>query len=751
MILRTALFTLLVAFNLGFSQQSKSIYLDDSQPIEKRVEDALSKMTLDEKIAMIHAQSKFSSPGVARLGIPGFWTTDGPHGIRPEVLWDEWDQAGWTNDSIIAYPALTALSATWNQDMAKLYGKSLGEEARFRGKDILLGPGVNIYRTPLNGRNFEYMGEDPFLSSKMVVPYVQGLQSNGVAACVKHYALNNQEKYRHTSNVIVSDRALYEIYLPPFKAAVQEGDAWTIMGAYDYYKNQQATHNKYLINSILKGEWGFKGAVISDWGAANNTEDAIHNGLDLEFGSWTDGLSNGASNAYDNYYLANPYKELIKSGKVGTKELDDKVRRLLRLAFHTTMKKDRPLGSIASAEHIAAAKKIGEEGIVLLKNDHQTLPLNLAKTKKIAVIGENAIKMMTVGGGSSSLKVKYEKLPLDGFKTRFVSNAEVVFARGYVGDTTGEYNGVVTGQNLKDDRSAKEILDEAVNVAKNADFVIFVGGLNKSDHQDAEGMDRQSLGLPYNQDEVIRALAKANKNFAVVLISGNAVSMPWIKEVPAIVQGWYLGSEAGNALASILVGDANPSGKLPFTFPVKLDDNSAHQLGEYPGNKEDIAQGKGKDQKNLVNIHYNEDILVGYRWHDTKKIKPLFSFGHGLSYTTFEFGKLKSDKTKINANDSITFTTSVKNTGNRAGAEVVQLYISDLKSSLLRPEKELKGFEKVYLEPGETKTVSITIDKGALSFFDDKKHQWIAEPGDFEALVGNSSSDIKSKLKFTLQ
>jgi len=487
---------------------------------------------------------------------------------------------------------------------------------------------------------------------------------------------------------------LYEIYLPPFKAAVQEGDAWTIMGAYDYYKNQQATHNQYLINDILKGEWGFKGAVISDWGAANNTEHAIHNGLDLEFGSWTDGLSNGASNAYDNYYLANPYKALIKSGKVGTKELDDKVRRLLRLAFHTTMNKNRPIGSIASADHIAAAKKIGEEGIVLLKNDHQTLPVNLSETKKIAVIGENAIKMMTVGGGSSSLKVKYEQSPLDGIKKRFGKNAEVVYARGYVGDTTGEYNGVVTGQNLKDDRSPKEILDEAVKVAKEADFVIFVGGLNKSDHQDAEGMDRLSLGLPYNQDEVIRALAKVNKNFAVVFVSGNAVAMPWINEVPAIVQGWYLGSEAGNALASVLAGDANPSGKLPFSFPVKLEDNSAHQLGEYPGNKNDIAQGKGKDQKNLVNIHYNEDILVGYRWHDTKKIKPLFCFGHGLSYTTFEFGKLSADKTTINSNDTVTFTVSVKNTGKRAGAEVVQLYISDLESSLPRPLKELKGFEK---------------------------------------------------------
>jgi beta-glucosidase len=349
------------------AQQAKPIYLDDSKPIEERVENALSKMTLDEKIAMIHAQSKFSSPGVPRLGIPEFWTTDGPHGVRPEVKWDEWDQAGWTNDSIIAYPALTALSATWNRNMSKIYGVSLGEEARYRRKDILLGPGVNIYRTPLNGRNFEYMGEDPFLTSQMVVPYIKGLQSNGVAACVKHYALNNQETYRHTSNVIVDDRALYEIYLPPFKAAVQDGDSWTIMGAYDLYKGQYATHNQYLINDILKGEWGYKGVVISDWGATSDTKQAIFNGLDLEFGTWTDGLAAGTKNAYDNYYLANPYKELILSGKVGTKELDDKVRRLLRLAFHTTLNKNRPLGSVASAEHIDAARKIGEEGIVLFK------------------------------------------------------------------------------------------------------------------------------------------------------------------------------------------------------------------------------------------------------------------------------------------------------------------------------------------------------------------------------------------------
>lgn len=727
------------------------IYLDDSKPVEQRVKDALSRMTLEEKVAMLHAQSKFSSSGVPRLGIPEFWTTDGPHGVRAEVKWDEWDQAGWTNDSIIAYPALTALSATWNKKMSWNYGKALGEEARYRKKDILLGPGVNIYRTPLNGRNFEYMGEDPFLTSKMVVPYIQGVQSNGVATSVKHYALNNQEMFRHTSNVKVDDRALYELYLPAFKAAVTEGDSWTIMGAYDMYKGQYASQNQYLLNDILKGEWNYKGVVVSDWGAVNNTEQAIKNGLDLEFGSWTNGLSAGTKNAYDNYYLAQPYLNLIKSGKVGTKELDDKVTRLLNLAYKTTMNKNKPLGNVGSEDHKAVAKQVGEEGIVLLKNQNNVLPIDLNKVKTIAVIGENAIKMMTVGGGSSSLKAKYETLPLDGIKSRFGKQAEVKFARGYVGDPGGEYNGVKSGQDLKDDRSAEVILNEAVELAKKSDFVIFVGGLNKADHQDAEGVDRESYGLPYNQDKVIAALSKANKNFAVVLVSGNAVAMPWIKDVPAIVESWYLGSEAGNSLASVLAGDANPSGKLPFTFPVKLEDNSAHQLGEYPGNKEELAAGKGKDQKNPINITYNEGIFVGYRWHDTKKIKPLFSFGHGLSYTTFEFGKAKADKTTIGQDDKITFTFKVKNTGKKAGAEVAQLYISDLKSSLPRPTKELKGFEKVFLNAGEEKEVSITVDKAALSFFDADKHAWIAEPGDFEALIGNSSDAIKTKVKFTLK
>ncbi len=733
----------------GYAQAQTPVYLDDTKPVEQRIEDALSRMTLEEKIGMIHAQSKFSSPGVPRLGIPEFWMTDGPHGIRPEVLWDEWEQAGWTNDSCIAFPALTGLAASWSEEMSLLYGQSIGEEARYRKKDVLLGPGVNIYRTPLNGRNFEYMGEDPYLASKMVVPYIQGVQANGVAVCVKHYALNNQEFNRHTTNVILDDRALYEIYLPAFKAAVQEGKAWTIMGAYNLYKNQHACHNEYLINDILRGEWGFDGVVVSDWGGTHNTYQAIMNGLDMEFGSWTDGLSSGRSNAYDNYYLAYPYLEMIQSGKVGTKELDDKIRRILRLAFRTTMDKNKPFGSLASPEHGMAARKIAQEGIVLLQNKNNVLPIDLNRAPKIAVIGENALKMMTVGGGSSSLKVRYEISPLDGLKDRVGSAANIVYARGYVGDPGGEYNGVVTGQDLTDNRSEDELIAEAVQVAQGADYVIVFGGLNKSNHQDCEDSDRYGLELPYAQDKLMSALAKVNKNLVFVNISGNAVAMPWVNEVPAIVQGWYLGSEAGSALASVLVGDVNPSGKLPFSFPVKLTDNGAHKLGEYPGNKVELEQSRHRGD--TINETYHEGIFVGYRWLDKEKIKPLFSFGHGLSYTTFEYGKVTADKKDMGVDDTITFTVNVKNTGNREGMEIVQLYISDLKSSLPRPVKELKGFKKISLQPGEEKTVSITVDKAALSFFDADKHDWVAESGDFEALIGASSTDIRSKVKFKLR
>ena len=724
---------------LSVSFAQTPVYLDESKPMEQRIDDALARMTLDEKIAVIHAQSKFSSPGVKRLGFPDLWTDDGPHGVRPDVLWDEWVQAGQTNDSCVAFPALSCLAATWNPALSQLYGESLGEEALYRGKNVMLGPGVNINRTPFNGRNFEYMGEDPWLASCMVVPYIQGLQSKGVAACVKHYALNNDEEYRHQVNVIVSDRALHEIYLPAFKAAVQEGGAWAIMGSYNLYQNQHNCHNAILLNKILKQDWGFDGVVLSDWGGCHNTEEAIMNGLDLEFGSWTDGLMMGATNAYDNYYMALPYKRLIQEGKYSTKELDEKVRRVLRLFYRTTMNRHRPFGFLCSESHYQAALKIAQEGIVLLKNDRELLPVKNAK--RILVVGENAIKMMTVGGGSSSLKVQKEILPLDGIKARFAA-AAVDFARGYVGDTVQSYNGVTVGRSLYDLRSAEELTAEAVAKAKNADVVIFIGGLNKSNYQDCEGHDRQTYGLPYGQDQLVEALVKANPNLVYVNISGNAVAMPWAKKVPAIVQGWFIGSEAGEALASVLAGDVNPSGKLPFTWYARLEDCGAHATGSYPGTWRDGHQ--------IIDEAYKEDIFVGYRWTDKQHIKPLFPFGYGLSYTTFKVSNLRADKKEMTADDQLTITADVKNVGFSAGAEVMQLYIGDTKSSQPRPVKELKGFKKVYLEPGETQQVSFTIDRSALSFYDEKTGDWTAEPGEFVAMVNNSSAPTHNLIRFML-
>ena len=742
-----------VAFATSQAQQTTNrlpIYLDQTKSEEQRIDDAISRMTLAEKIRIIHAQSKFSSAGVPRLGFPDFWTDDGPHGVRPDVLWDEWEQAGQTNDSCVAFPALTCLAASWNPQMSRIYGEALGEEALYRGKDMILGPGVNINRTPLNGRNFEYMGEDPFLASVMVVPYIQGLQSKGVAACVKHYCLNNDEEYRHQVNVIVSDRALHEIYLPAFKAAVEKGKTWGIMGSYNLYKNEHNCHNQWTLNKILKGDWKYDGVVVSDWGGAHDLEQSVKNGLDIEFGTWTDGLTMGATNAYDNYYLSLPYMRAIQEGKFTQKELNDKVRRVLRLFYRTTMNPNRPHGFLCSESHYAAARQIAEEGIVLLQNKNNVLPINTQKAKRVLVVGENAIKMMTVGGGSSSLKVQREISPLEGLKARLAKDGiDVDYARGYVGDVTGNFNGVTTGQNLNDNRSEAELIAEAIEKAKTADYVIMFGGLNKSDFQDCEGHDRKQFELPYNQDKLIEALTKANKNFVYVNISGNAVAMPWKEKVAGIVQGWFIGSESGEALASILTGDANPCGKLPFTWVNSLNEVGAHALNTYPGTWR--KEGGTKTKGNIIDEEYKEGIYVGYRWTDKERIKPTFAFGHGQSYTQFAISNLRSDKSDLTQDDTIAFTVNVKNTGKRAGSEVVQLYIHDVKSSVDRPKKELKGFQKVYLQPGENKDVTITINKEALSFYDELSSSWKAEAGKFEALVGNASDNLKLKKVFELK
>ena len=718
-------------------------YLNPNAPIEERVEDALSRMTLEEKVGMTTAQSKFSSRGVPRLGIPEVWHTDGPHGIRPEVLWDEWDQAGWTNDSCTAFPALINLAATWDKEMSMLYGTSIGEEARYRKKDILLGPGVNICRTPYNGRNFEYMGEDPFLSGKMVVPYVQGVQQNGVAACVKHYAVNNQEFQRTQSNSVVDDRTLHEIYLPAFKAAVQEGNAWAIMGSYNLYNGQFNCYNKKLLVDILKNDWGFDGVVVSDWGGCRDDEEAVLNGLDIEMGTWTNGLSGAASDSYRNYHMADPYLKGLREGKYTTKELDDKARRILRTIFRTSMRPEPNYGRFVCPEHYQAARDIAAAGVVLLKNDNNLLPMNVKEGAKIVLVGENAVKKMVVGGGSSNLKTAYEVNPLEGIQNAYSDKAEVVWVRGYVGDTSTSYNAVDTGQDLTDNRTPEVLIAEAVEAAKGADYVIFVGGLNKSAHQDTESYDRLQLDLPYAQEDVIRALAQVNDNLIVVNISGSPVSMPWADEVDAIVQGWYGGTESGNALADVLSGKINPSGKMPFTVPYKYEDGPIKTERQYPGIKEEGDE--------FWQTHYDEGIYVGYRWYEAKQIPVQWAFGHGLSYTTFEYGQAKAAKASMTADGKMTISVDVKNTGDREGAEVVQLYIADPASSIDRPVKELKGFEKITLKPGESKTVSFEIAADALSYYSVEDNGWKAEAGEFQALIGPSSADIRTTASFELK
>ena len=724
------------------NQAQRPVYLDPNAPVEERVEDALSRMTLEEKVGMTTAQSKFSSRGVPRLGIPEVWHTDGPHGIRPEVLWDDWDQAGWTNDSCTAFPALINLAATWDKEMSLLYGRSIGEEARYRKKDILLGPGINICRTPLNGRNFEYMGEDPFLAGQMVVPYVKGVQENGVAACVKHYAVNNQEFQRTQSNSVVDDRTLYEIYLPAFKAAVVEGNAWAIMGSYNLYNGQFNCHNKKLLVDILKGEWGFDGVVVSDWGGCRISEEAILYGLDIEMGTWTNGLRGAASNSYRNYHMADPYLKGLREGKYTTKELDDKVRRILRVIFRTSMRPEPNYGRFVCPEHYQAARDIAAAGVVLLKNEDNTLPLNVPEGGKIVLVGENVVKKMVVGGGSSNLKTAYEINPLEGLQNAYGDKAQIVWERGYVGDTSTSYNLVDTGQDLSDDRTPEQLIAAAVEAAKDADYVIFVGGLNKSKNQDNESTDRLQITLPYGQEEVIDALSKVSKKLVVVNISGSPVAMPWADKADAIVQGWYGGTESGNALADVLTGKVNPSGRLPFTVPYRYEDGPIKTQAQYPGIKEEGDQ--------FWQTHYSEGVYIGYRWYSTKGIEVQFPFGHGLSYTTFEYANVKADKSEMTADQKLLVSVDVTNTGSVDGAEIVQLYINDVQSSIDRPVKELKNFEKVYLKAGETKTVTFEVDAQDLSYFDADKHEWVAEPGDFKVLLGSTSEDIRSIVNFKL-
>lgn len=612
--------------------QTQPTYLNPQAPIEERVQDALARMTTHEKIQILHAQSKFSSAGVPRLGIRQLMMSDGPHGVRAEVDWNSWNTANWTNDSIVAFPSLTCLAASWNRSLSAVYGNAVSEEFAFRGKDVLLGPGTTICRMPLNGRSFEYMGEDPYLAGEMAVPYIQAAQHNGVACCLKHFALNNQEVDRFTVNVHVGERALREIYLPAFKKCIDAG-LWTIMGSYPIWNGEHLCHNDSLLNKILKKEWGFDGCVISDWGGTHDTWQAALNGLDIEMGTDTNGKTEDNSKGYNTYRLADPFERLINEGKIPMEVLNEKAACVLRLIFRTSMNPQKAIGSQCSEAHYAACQAIGEEGIVLLKNAQGILPLKPEKYRRILVVGDNATRNMSEGGGSSELKTKFDISPLEGLKALY--GDKIIYAQGYCAGRA-LYDAV----DPIDSTQQAALKAEALEKARQADLIIFIGGLNKNHRQDCENGDRTDYNLSYGQNELIAALAKVQKNLVVVTFGGNAFATPWIDHVKAMLHCWYLGSMSGTTLANIVSGKVNPSGKLPVTFARKQTDYPCFQFGKrgYPG-----VDG---------HVYYDEGIYVGYRHFNTKHVAPQFPFGYGLSYTTFRYGSPTLSATSLSATDS---------------------------------------------------------------------------------------------------
>jgi len=709
-------YTSILLITLSWANQA-SAQKNLSTANEAKITAIMKRMTLEEKVGMLHANSSFTSAGVKRLGIPELVMSDGPHGVRLE------HGRGWTalpnvNDAGTYLPTGNTLAATWNRSLGYAYGTVLGSEAKYRGKDVILGPGINIMRSPLNGRNFEYQSEDPYLVSQMVVGYIKGVQSQGISACVKHYAANNEEVDRNTVNVLMSERALREIYLPGFKAAVTLGGVNTVMGSYNKFRGQYATENSYLINDILKGEWGFKGVLMSDWGAVHDTREALENGTDLEMGSdiGTPPLK------FNKFYLGDTVVTLVKKGVIPVALVDDKVRRILRVMFSTEMIGGRRTpGAYNTKAHQQTALKVAEEGIVLLKNDAQILPLKSASIKTLAVIGENAARPNAMGGGSSQVKAKYEVTPLQGLKNLLGSTTHIDYAQGYK---------IARGQ-LADEQMIKQAADAA---AKADAAIIFCGWTHGYDYNkwddnayDAEAVDKPSLEMPFGQNELIKAVLKANPKTVIVLMGGGPIDISrWVDQSKAIVEGWYPGMEGGNALAKILFGKVNPSGKLPMTFPKKLEDSPAHKLGEFPG-----VNGT---------VHYNEGIFVGYRYFDTYHVEPQFPFGHGLSYTRFKYSGMMIKK-ELGKTASVSLT--IKNTGKTAGAEVVQFYVKEDKPLVERPDKELKSFEKVFLKPGESKTITVKLDTSSFSYYNEQDKKWTADAGQYHILAGSSSRDIR--------
>lgn len=720
-----------IACGLFLNAAAASSQVTDKEKVqmEQRIEKLIKKMTLEEKVGLLHGNSKFYVAGVERLGIPEWSLSDGPHGVRAEINRHDWAYAGWTNDSASYFPTGTAFAAAWNPELAYRRGEVLGEEARWRKKDVLLGPGVNIIRSPLCGRNFEYMSEDPYMNSVLAVAYIKGLQSRDVACSVKHFAVNNQETNRTTVDVECSERALREIYLPAFKAAVQEGGALTVMAAYNKFRGEFCAENNYLVRKILRNEWGFDGVYVTDWGAAHSTVPSMEAGLDLEMGTLID--------KYEDWYYANPLIEAVKSGKIPMSLVDEKVGDVLRVMIKTNVldpKKRFGPGSMNTKEHQQATYDAAAEAIVLLKNQNNLLPLDFSSIKSLAVIGDNATRKHSNGGLSSEIKAVYEVTPLEALRAKWGDKVDIRFAQGYEKLSTfveGSNNGQSSGTFSSKTQESDALLKEAVEVARTSDVALLVCGLNHD--YDTESFDRLNMDIPYGQVELIQEVVKANPRTIVVMIAGSPLNMAAVDICsPAIVWAWFNGMEGGNALVDVLSGKVNPSGKMPFTTPVSLDQSPAHALGNFPG----------RDLK----VNYEEDILVGYRWFDTKGLPVVYPFGYGLSYTTFNYSNLNTDKKTYDQADTIQATFTLTNTGDREGAEVAQLYVSDPVCSVMRPVKELKGFKKVFLKPGESRRITLDIPVSSLAFYSEAQSQFVVEPGEFILQLGASASDIKQRI-----
>ncbi|MCI9844346.1 glycoside hydrolase family 3 C-terminal domain-containing protein [Flavobacterium pectinovorum] len=711
------------------SKVAQNTYLgkDMKNDHDAEIDQLISQMTLEEKIGMLHGNSMFANAGVKRLGIPELKMADGPLGVREEISRDNWAPAGWTNDFATYYPAGGALAATWNDDMAYVFGASLGEELRARDKDMLLSPAINIVRTPLGGRTYEYMSEDPFLNKKIAVPLIVGLQDKDVMACVKHFAANNQETNRDFVDVQIDERTLREIYLPAFKASVNEARAYSVMGAYNKFRGEYLCENDYMLNKVLRDDFGFKGIVVSDWAAVHSTAKSLKNGLDIEMGT---------PKPFNEFFLADKLIAAVKSGEVSETEINLHVKRILQTLFQVKAMGggERAKGSIATEAHYQDAYNIAAEAIVLLKNEKNALPLKLEGVKSIAVIGNNAKKKNALGGFGAGVKTKREITPLEGLQNRLPSSVKINYAEGYLEryeeKNKGNLGNITSTGPVTIDQLDPAKLQEAIDAAKNSDVAVVFAGSNRD--YETEASDRRDLKLPFGQEELIKKVLEVNPNTIVVMVAGAPFEIEEIsKKTNALVWSWFNGSEGGNALADVLLGKVNPSGKLPWTMPKKLMDSPAHATKSFPGDKV---------------VKYKEGILVGYRWFDTKKIEPSYPFGYGLSYTTFALDNAKTDKTSYNLIDKIMVSVDVKNTGKVDGKEVVQLYVSKPDSKVQRAAQELKGFQKTEVKAGGTNTINILLDVHELTYYDAASKKWTLEPGKYTLKLGNSSRDIQKEV-----